>query len=282
MRIGLLMVRHPQCKVSPIMPEVVELLEGWGAAVDTLYPDEVATRLSEVRVEHDLYVLKSGSELALSLAGALHAAGATIINPYPVALACRDKVVATRLLQSAGVPTPETYVAAQIGELSPLLDDGPLVVKPYRGTNGVGVHVVWDPDQLDDVAPHGGVIFAQRYHKPEGRDRKMYVIGGQVFGVKRVWPARTYEEKLGEPFTITGELREIALACGRTFGIELYGLDIILSEDRPYVVDISSVPGFKGVPDAALRLADYIYSAAERVLGGEPPIPSSGQSGVAA
>jgi ribosomal protein S6--L-glutamate ligase len=282
MRIGLLMVRHPRCKVSPIMPEVVELLESWGAEVDTLYPDEEATRLSELRLEHDLYVLKSGSELALSLAGALHAAGATIINPYPVALACRDKVIATRMLQSAGVPTPETYVAAQIGVLSPLLDEGPLVVKPYRGTNGVGVHVVWDPDQLDDVAPHGGVIFAQRYHKPEGRDRKMYVIGGQVFGVKRVWPARTYEEKLGEPFTITGELREIALACGRAFGIELYGLDIILSDGRPYVVDISSFPGFKGVPDAALRLADYIYAAAGRVLEGEPPIPTADRRRVAA
>lgn len=282
MRIALLLARHPSRKVSPIMPEVVELLAGWGAKVDPLYPEDTVTRLSGIRVEHDLYVLKSGSELALSLAGALHAAGATIINPYPVAVACRDKVAATRLLQAAGAPTPETYVAAQVAEVSPLLDDGPLVVKPHRGTNGIGVHVVWDPDQLDDAAPHGGVIFAQRYHKPDGRDRKIYVIGGQVFGVKRVWPARSYEEKLGEPFTITGELREIALGCGRAFGIELYGLDIIMSGGRPYVVDISSFPGFKGVPDAALRLADYIYAAAQRVLAGEPAIPACNGARLAA
>jgi ribosomal protein S6--L-glutamate ligase len=282
MRIGMLMVRHPHSKVSPIMPEVVELLGEWGAEVDSLCLEEEVTRLSDVRVKHDLYVLKSGSELALSLAGTLHAAGATIVNPYPVALACRDKVIATRRLQVAGVPTPETYVTSQIGELSPLLDDGPLVVKPYRGTNGVGVHVIWDADQLDDVRPHGGVIFAQRYHKPEGRDRKIYVIGGQVFGVKRVWPARTYAEKLGEPFTITTELREIALACGRAFGIELYGLDVIISEGRPYVVDISSCPGFKGVPDASLRLADYVYGAAERVLRGEPAIPAAAEPEVVA
>jgi ribosomal protein S6--L-glutamate ligase len=272
MRIGMVMTRHPRSKVSPIMPEVVELLDEWGAEVETLCPEEELTALADVRAEHDLYVLKSGSELALSLAGALHTAGAQILNPYPVALACRDKVIATRMLQSAGVPTPDTYVAAQTGELSPLLDNGPLVVKPYRGTNGIGVHLVWDPDQLDDVA-HGGVIFAQRYHKPEGRDRKIYVIGGQVFGVKRVWPARTYEEKLGEPFKITEELREIALACGRAFGIELYGLDVIVSDGRPYVVDISSFPGFKGVSEASLRLADYIYAAAERVMRGEPAIP---------
>ena len=276
MRIGMLMVRHPRSKVSPIMPEVVELLTGWGAEVETICPDDELTRLSDLRVEHDVYVLKSGSELALSLAGALHQAGATIVNPYPVAAACRDKVIATSVLQSAGVPTPETYLAAHVSELAPVLDEGPLVVKPYRGTNGVGVHTVWDPDQLDDVA-QGGVIFAQRYHKPEGRDRKIYVVGGQVFGVKRVWPARTYEEKLGEPFIITRELREIALACGRAFGIELYGLHIIMSEGRPYVVDISSFPGFKGVPDASLRLADYIYAAAERALRGEPAVSAAAE-----
>jgi ribosomal protein S6--L-glutamate ligase len=273
-RIGMVMARHPRSKVSPIMPTVVELLDEWGAEVETICPEERLTQLADLHVEHDLYVLKCGSELALSLAGALHAAGATILNPFPVALACRDKVIATRMLQAAGVPTPDTYVAAHAGELSPLLDDGPLVVKPYRGSNGVGVHVVWDPDQLDDVA-HGGVVFAQRYHKPEGRDRKIYVIGGQVFGVKRVWPTRTYEEKLGEPFEITEELREIALACGRAFGMELYGLDIIVSDGHPYVVDISSFPGFKGVPDASLRLADYIYAAAERVLRGEPAVPAA-------
>ena len=117
MKIGMLMARHPRSKVSPIMPEVVELLTGWGAEVETICPDDELTPLSDLRAEHDVYVLKSGSELALSLAGALHEAGATIVNPYPVAAACRDKVIATSMLQSAGVPTPETYLAAHVCEL---------------------------------------------------------------------------------------------------------------------------------------------------------------------
>jgi ribosomal protein S6--L-glutamate ligase len=129
---------------------------------------------------------------------------------------------------------------------------------------------VWDADELDDVSANRGPVFAQRYHEPQGRDRKIYVIGGQVFGVKRVWPVRSFEDKLGEPFTITPELRAIALRAGAAFGLELYGLDVIISGGRPYVVDISSFPGFKGVPDAALRLADYIFTATRRVLDGEP------------
>jgi glutathione synthase/RimK-type ligase-like ATP-grasp enzyme len=91
-------------------------------------------------------------------------------------------------------------------------------------------------------------------------------MGGQLFGVKRVWPARTYEDKLGEPFTVTAELREIALRVARAFGTDLFGLDIVVSDGRPYVVDINPFPGFKGVPDAALRLADYLYTAVRRAV----------------
>jgi ribosomal protein S6--L-glutamate ligase len=94
--------------------------------------------------------------------------------------------------------------------------------------------------------------------------RSLYCIGGQLFGVKRVWPARSYEQKLGEPFTVTPELRDIAMRCAEAFSTELFGLDIIESDGCPYVVDVNPFPGFKGVPEAALRLADYVYTVARR------------------
>lgn len=270
MKIGMLMLRHSPTRISPIMPVVVQLLKTWGCEVDIIYPEERVTPLSEIRAEHDLYILKSGTELALSLAGALHAVGARILNPYPVAATMRDKIASMRVLEAAGVPVPETYVTSHSRRLASLLDAGPLVLKPYRGSQGRGVHVVWDADELDDVPNDEGPVFAQRYHKPEGEDHKIYVIGDQVFGVKRIFPAKTYDEKVGKPFTITSEFREIAIRCGRAFGVELFGFDVVMSEGRPYVVDIQSFPGFKGVPDAALRLADYIYAVAQRAVNGEP------------
>lgn len=262
MRVAFIMLSHPRSRVSPIMPEVIGLLEQWGVEAGLIHPEEQLIDLSRVGVDHDIYVLKSGTELALSLAGALDALGATILNPYPITARCRDKIVATRILQAAEVPIPETYLSVHPAQLAPLLDAGPLVVKPHRGSRGRGVQVVWDADELHDVGGSDGPVFAQRYLEPAGRDRKLYCIGGQVFGVKRVWPVRSYADKLGEPFSVTPELRQIVLRCARAFGMELFGLDIILSGGRPYVVDINPFPGFKGVPQAALRLADYIYSAA--------------------
>src|ERR1044072_1490955 len=120
------------------MPSVVRPRADLGATVDVIVPPapDRPVQLSRVRVEHDLYVLRKISGLALSLAGALHELGATIVNPYPASVALRDKIVATRILQSAGVPVPDTYVAADSDALLPLLEDGPIVVKPYQGAGG--------------------------------------------------------------------------------------------------------------------------------------------------
>ena len=274
LRIGFL-ARSFSPQTRSYIPLVIRALEELGAVVDFIHPAAGVTDLSNVRVEHDLYVLKQQSGLALSLAGVLHAQGAAIVNPYPVSLALRDKIVMSRILQAAGVSTPATYVTTHPDKLAPLLEAGPLIVKPYQGTGGYGIRIIRSAVELADV-PHGKEpVFAQRYHPPQGPDRKMSSIGGRIFGVKKVFPRRTEAEKDGEPFTPTPELCEIARRCGQAFGIDLYGVDIIESDGTPYVVDMNSFPGFKSVPDAPLRLAKYLYAAAERAARGQPLFESA-------
>ena len=242
-----------------------------GADVDVVHPVDHPVEVSRVRVEHDLYVLRKTSGLAFSLAGALDQLGAAVVNPYPVSAALRDKIVTFRILQAAGIPTPATYVASRAEELAPLLDAGPLVLKPHQGGGGgYGVRIVRRAAELAEVPyDRHAPVFAQRYHAPRGRDRKIYAIGGRLFGVKKVFPCRTEAEKHGESFALTPELRDIAARCGWAFGIDLYGVDIVESEGTPYVVDMCSIPGFKGVPDAPRVLAEYFYRAAERATRGD-------------
>lgn len=273
MKIAVITTSDKPTSKSSVMREAALMLSEKGATVDMLNPEERAIDVANVKVEYDLYILKSSSQSAISFAGLLHLAGANLLNPYPVVAMMKDKVLATSILLTAEVPLPETFMAARPKQLGELLAGGPLVVKPYwGGSQGRGVRIVEKPEELDDMEADQGLIFAQRYHKPEGRDHKIYCIGGQIFGVMRVWPARTYEEKLGEPFTVSPEMSEIALRCGRAFGIDLYGLDIVVSDGQPYVVDINTFPGFKGVPDAARHLADYIQATAGRVLSGKTEI----------
>jgi ribosomal protein S6--L-glutamate ligase len=237
-----------------------------GCAVEVLTPDEGVLDLAEQRPRHDLYVLKSGTETALSLAGVLHSRGARIVNPYPVAVACRDKIVQTPLLRAAGLPVPRSWVTAEPRSLAPLLADGPLIVKAPRGSQGRGITLARRAGDLSRLAP-GRPWLAMRYHAPDGPDHKLYRIGDEVFGVQRPFPARSYEDKLGRPFAVSPELRELVLRCGEVFGISLYGVDVVFSAGRPWVVDMSSFPGFKGVPDAGARLAGYLVTAGPAVAG---------------
>src|SRR6266699_2093776 len=239
LRIGFLFKRPYRAGFVSIFPKAMQALTDAGVVVDVIACNERLIDLSTVRVEHDLYVLRQISGVSMSLAGALHAQGAAIVNPYPVTVALRDKVIAARILEAAGAPVPATYVVSQPDLLAPLLNRGPLVVKPYHGTCGSG-----------------------------------------VLGVRKVVPARTEAEKYGEPFTPTAEQADIALRCGRAFGIDLYGVDLIESEGRTYVVDMSSIPGFKGVPDAPSLLAKYFYAAVERAASGRPVFQAAVEVGL--
>ena len=258
MKIGVITRREKAHKSGSVMQETINVLEAGGAAVEQIYPEDGCITISLIRNECDLYLLKSSAEMALSFAGVLHAAGAKILNPYPTVVAMRDKIISTKMLESVNVPLPETFFASKPEQLVDLLKEGPIVVKPYwAASQGRGVQIIKTPDELNLVKADG-LLFAQRYYQADGRDQKLYVIGERVFGVRRVWPPKTLEDKLGEPFDVPAEMREIALRCGRAFGVGLYGVDLITSDGKPYVVDINTFPGFKGVPGAASLLADYI------------------------
>ncbi|MCF6209689.1 MAG: hypothetical protein L3K24_03225 [Gammaproteobacteria bacterium] len=259
MKIGFIL-GHKRPSSRSWLRQVIGLLRSWGGTVDEIYPGRDMIDLSKVCIEHDLYVLKpSGSDLSLSYAGLLHGLGARILNSYPVTATLRDKVLTTQKIQRAGIPVPYTVAVLTAKHVHELLDTGPLIVKPYRGHLGQGVRLIRSPD---DIRPLGGVHLAQHYHPPDadGLDRKIYSIGGHIYGVLRKFPAKTYEEKKGTPFTVGPELLGLTKRCGDVFGIDTFGVDIIISDGKPYVVDMSAFPGFKGVPNAATRIADYLSS----------------------
>lgn len=257
--------------LNPNMERMVQLLTSRGVMLELIFPEKQLTDLAAMHVEHDLYLLKSGTEPALSLGGSLHMLGAVTLNPYPIVAMLRNKVIVMKALQAAGVPVPDTYMTNNADEFLPLLEAGPLILKPYRGTRGRGVRVIRRPEDLAEL-PEDDLLLAQRYHAPDGdgQDHKLFRIGERIFGIRRVWPIQTYEDKIGQPFDPSPELRDIALRCGQAFGIDLYGLDVILSEGRPYVVDLNKFGSYMGVPDGPALLADHIYAAGERAMRGEP------------
>lgn len=137
---------------------------------------------------------------------------------------------------------------------------GAVIVNPYPVSR-----LCKDRRQVAALLRREGVPLASR--RPEGgADHKLYCVGGQLFGVRREWPERTDGQKHVTPFTVTPELRGIALTVGRVIGADLYGIDIAVGAGRPAVVEVNPFPGFKGVPQADLRVADYIWATAATAM----------------
>jgi ribosomal protein S6--L-glutamate ligase len=246
--------RVPQ---SEIVIEVSSILSGRGFAVEHQVPEEALIRLDTPVWECDVYLLKSYTDLALSLAGALHARSARLLNSYTGCAAARNKIVASQVLRAAGVPAPYCWLTGDLGRVRPLLEQFPLIIKPYMGWRGEGVRVVRNERELAAVPPPAWPILIQEYLEGSGEDLRLYVAGEQVFATRKPFSATSFSHP-GRPVEVTREMRDIAMRVGSIFGLGLYGLDLIEATEGLKVVDVNYFPGYKGVPHAAIAVADYI------------------------
>lgn len=269
MRLHFVVNRRVPPVPSPVLVEAHRLLRRAGFEVTEAIPEEAVARPDLLRVEADLYVVKSHTELAFSLSGALHAAGARQLNPYPSWVATQDKLVAARYLRAAGVPTPRCWMTADLSLLAEVVDEVPLIVKPHRGHRGAGIHVAADRAALAAVPVGADPVIVQEHVPGPGEDLKVYVVGEEVFAVRKPFSPTSFAEP-GRPAPVDDELVAIARRCGEVLGLGLYGLDVIESPDGPVVVDVNTFPGYKGVPDPAPRIAAYIAAFAR----GEVSLPA--------
>jgi ribosomal protein S6--L-glutamate ligase len=262
-----MLVRRVPPVPSPVLVEVFEILARRGFDIETGIAEEMVTRPDMLAPEHDLYLLKSHTELSLSLAGVLDAQGAELLNPYECCIATQNKIVASRRLRWADVPVPRSWVTGDMDLLAELAAAGPLILKPYQGHRGAGIHVVERPGDLGRLSARETPMLVQEYLPGSGEDVKVYVVGDDVFAVRKPFSPESFAVP-GRPAPVDVDLRDIALRAGAALGLGLYGLDVVESPRGPVVVDVNYFPGYKGVPDVAPVIADYIeaYACGDRTL----------------
>lgn len=274
MRICFLM--EPPRSESSVTYDIVNGLKTGGAEVETVSERSGLIDLRDFKFDYDLYLFKSHSPLAESLAAAAHYRGGRLLNEYPPTMKVRDKVLTCTMLLQAGIPTPRTFVTDSIETLRPVVREMPIVVKPYKGRRGQGIEIRMDEaafeglvERYADAPSEGGeeegehalggaLIFAQEYEEHEPYDYKAYAIGDYVHAIKRVFPATTKEEKKGTPVGDDPELTDLVRRCGEVFGLTLYGVDLVKTPKGYSVIEVNCFPGYKGVPEAGERISQFI------------------------
>jgi glutathione synthase/RimK-type ligase-like ATP-grasp enzyme len=271
MKLHFMIVRRVPPVPSPVLVETYEILRGRGYTVTEDIAEEVLQRSDLLQVDADIYLLKSHTELSLALAGILFTQGANILNPYESCSLIQSKIITSKLLRKAGIPAPDSWVTADLSLAKPLLEKHPLIIKPHMGHRGAGVNLCKTPEDIDRIPEPDTPLIIQEAIPGPGEDLKIYVAGDQVYGVKKAFSESSFTVA-GRHVPITDEVREISLKVGRVCGLGLYGLDIIESDRGPYVVDVNYFPGYKGVPDAAGMIADYIDDYAKGRVTLTPPV----------
>ncbi|HXG68659.1 MAG TPA: hypothetical protein VNO70_26420 [Blastocatellia bacterium] len=276
MRICFLM--EPPRSQTSVTYDIIHSLKAGGADVEIVTERAGMIDLEHFKFDYDLYLFKSHSPLAESLAAAAHYRNGKLLNEYPATMKVRDKILTCTMLLQAGIPTPRTFVTDSIENLRPIVREMPIIVKPYRGRRGAGIEVCMDEAHFDDLirrrgpeeAPSGKefgedgtelgqrLIFAQEYLEKEPYDYKAYAIGDYVHVIKRVFPATTPEEKKGTPVGDDPELADLVRRCGKLFGLELYGVDLVKTPEGFSVIEVNCFPGYKGVPQGGERIAQFI------------------------
>ncbi|MGW3357255.1 ATP-grasp domain-containing protein [Streptomyces bungoensis] len=249
--------------------EVIHQLTLWGHRVDVVRPGGSLLHLTQAvqTSDHDAWVLKTVSGgPGLTLLEAAASAGLTTINDARAIRGVRDKALAAVLGLSRGLPLPATYAAAQPELLLEIPEsEYPLVVKPADGSSGRAVHLVPSPRRLAEMLHElagEGLLIAQPYVPNSGVDIKVYSVGGELYATERSSPLHPDHGVQERHVPLSPEVAEIAARVGVVYGLDLYGVDVVLGPNGPVVVDVNDFPSFRQVPDAPERLARAVLALA--------------------
>ncbi len=117
-------------------------------------------------------------------------------------------------------------------------------------------------------------VYIQKFIECDGIERKVYVIGDRVFGIKRENPIYKYlrekpesidvELLEREEFEITEDIYKLSKILSTELNLKIFGFDLVrpLDQDKFYLIDLNDFPSFRGIPNIEKELMNYIENYA--------------------
>lgn len=167
----------------------------------------------------------------------------------PVATAeVHDRAGLMRTLASAGIAVPDTQVEHDYD--AACATGG--VIKAVDAQAGRGATVLL-PGSAPSQSPFAGPYLVQQH--AQGWEAKLYVLGSQVRAVRRGPEDHTG----GELYRPTPEHARLALDVAAACGLEMCGVDAIVTLAGPLVIDVNPFPSAVKIPGAAAIMSEYLY-----------------------
>lgn len=206
----------------------------------------------------------------------LESKGVFIINSKDAISLCANKYNTTVKLKVGGVPVPRTCLISKIAEVDSVLEkiggQFPVILKTLKGSAGIGVSKIDSKESLIGVLQslwkHRAQLLMQEFLDSD-YDVRTIVLDGKIISVmkrNRIDGDFRSNFSLGgnvEPYTLSQEEERIILDSAKLCGAFFCGVDHMVLNGKPYVIEVNVSPGSKGMQKATgvnviEKLMDYI------------------------
>jgi RimK family alpha-L-glutamate ligase len=209
-------------------------------------------------------IIPSGSlEQIIYRVDALHRLedrGVRVINSPRAIERTVDKFWTSALLEQCGLPTPDTIVCETPEEaVAAFRELGDVIVKPLFGSMGLGMVRVSDEEMafrvFKTIEQIRGVYYLQRAIEHEGRDIRVFVVGGRVLAaIERRsdgWRTNLSRGGTARPVELSEAWAGMAVRAAAAVGAEYAGVDLLPARDGTvYVLEVNGIPGWQGLQEA--------------------------------
>jgi ribosomal protein S6--L-glutamate ligase len=220
----------------------------------------------------DVVLLKSRSPEARRVAQMAELAGSLVVNSPAATTAALDRAATAEALERAGVPAPRSWSVRAMRDLAygePL--PWPLVIKSRISSRRDFVRLVSSREELVALLPEWGdePVVAQEFAANDGFDIKVWVIGADLSAARRRSALESSDkssDELLDPADLPEEWTRAVRDAGAALGLQLYGVDLLITGGRPVVVDVNAFPGFRGAHEPAASLLHFLSDVAARIV----------------
>jgi ribosomal protein S6--L-glutamate ligase len=204
----------------------------------------------------------------------LHERGLKIFSsPYSI-LRALDRLSCTVSLQLKDIPMPPTTVTESVDQALVALENyGEAVFKPLYTSKARGMFVLRDgPDArkaIEEYRAEHPIMYIQKTIDLGDLDLGIAFLGGEYLTTyarcktNGAWNTTTASGGKYRPYEPAPEIIELARRAQADFNLDFTCVDVAITDDGPYVFEVSVFGGFRGIRetsgiDAAARYVDYV------------------------
>ncbi|MEZ7197159.1 GAK system ATP-grasp enzyme [Pseudodesulfovibrio karagichevae] len=204
----------------------------------------------------------------------LHEKGLKIFSsPYAI-LRALDRLSCTISLQLKDIPMPPTTVTESVDQALVALENyGEAVFKPLYTSKARGMSVLKNgPDAraaIEEYRAENPIMYIQKTIDLGDLDLGIAFLGGEYLTTyarcktNGAWNTTTASGGKYRAYEPAPEIIELARRAQADFNLDFTCVDVAITDDGPYVFEVSVFGGFRGIQetsgiDAAARYVDYV------------------------